>query len=104
MAYTHIIRGQKIRQASQRRYIVVACRPVAVEARRWDHRAVTVVTRDDGTTYEQTGAYVPETLQPIPAYVVGRSDNAETARKRAARTRITAGWVVVWDTVTESEV
>lgn len=105
MTKTHIIRGQKVRQSSQRRFIVVACRPEPVEGRYWDHRLTTEVTREDGTTYTQSGGYVATTFAARPAFVVGRSDSLATAKARARKHGCDVGaWIVVFDTVEEREV
>lgn len=82
MTKTFNIRGQKVRSASQRRYIVVVVRPTAV-------------------TVAATG----ETYVPF-ARVHKRSDSVETARREANRYgRPGPGCsVVVVDTATGEEV
>jgi hypothetical protein len=85
MTKTFTIRGQKIRSASQRRFIVVVCRPADYEGRRWDYAK---------------GDYVPETYKAFRPTIIRRSDDVVTARKE--RDKFNAGpgaWVIVVDTM-----
>lgn len=84
------VRGMTGRTASQRRYIVVAGRPVDVDAQEWDYR---------------TESYVPARFVAFGPEIVRRSDSIDTARAAVRRhSRIIGGFVVVVDTVTGEEV
>lgn len=90
MTKTFTVRGQKFRCASQRRFIVVACRPADFDGRRWDGAANT---------------YVPETFTAFAPRIIRRSDNFSKARKEAQKYgHVAGGWVVVVDTATGEEV
>src|SRR5262245_55650897 len=89
MSKTLTIRGQKVRSASQRRFIVVRCRPADVEGRRWDYRV-----QD----------YVPETFKAFRPEIMRRSDDAQVALRHARQLgHPTGGWTVVIDTVSGEE-
>ncbi len=85
---TFTIRGQKVRTQSQRRYIVVACRPDHFEGRRW------------------TGSeYVPYTFLAFSPEILKRSDSLATASAASRKYGfVPGGWNVVIDTVTGEEV
>lgn len=90
MTKTFSIRGQKIRSASQRRYIVVACRPADFVGQRWDYRVE---------------AHVPETYKAFTAHIVRRSDSLQVARAAARKVGFVAGgWIVIVDQTTGEEV
>lgn len=104
MTKTFNIRGQKIRTASQCRFIAVACRPESFEGKRWDHRVERTVTID-GREVVQSGGYVPETFRAFGPTIVKRSDNVAVVRKAAEKYGCPAGgWVIVVDTTTGKEV
>jgi len=86
------VRGVKVRTASQRRFVVVACRPADVPEMRQTGRVV-----DGEIEYAPTG----HTLRAYTE-IVKRSDSVATARK--ACRYVTGGWCVVVDTVTGLEV
>ncbi len=87
---TFEIRGQKLRSKSNRRFLVVVCRPDDFAGRRWD-----------GAVND----YVPETYRAFGPVTIRRSDSLETARAAGRKYGFVAGgWNVVFDTVTEEEI
>ena len=94
---TFTIRGQQLRSQSNRRFIVVACRPADFEGRRWDGGA----RRADGGS----GDYVPATYRAFKPEILKRSDSLETAKTAARRYGfVPGGWNVVIDTMTGEEI
>lgn len=111
---TLTVRGQKVRTASLRRYIVVAARPTDVEVEREvtvGHETVLLTaTKADGSTYEYPSTHPvrEKRTEVYGAYgptIIKRSDSVETARAGARKHGQPAGgYCVVVDTVTGEEV
>jgi hypothetical protein len=86
---TFTIRGQKLRSQSNRRYLVVACRPDDFTWQRFDNA---------------TQTYVSETLTAFGPETIRRSDSLDTAKTAARRYGfVPGGYVTVIDTVTGAE-
>ncbi len=87
---TFTIRGQKVRTQSQRRYVVVACRPADFPGKRWDYI---------------NGDYVPYAFTAFKPEILKRSDSLATAVAAQHKYgHLAGGWVAVIDTVTGEEV
>lgn len=90
MQSTFTVRGVKVRTASQRRFVVVACRPEDFLGRRWNGAE---------------NGYVPAAFTAFAPVIVRRSDSFETARAAAAKYGfVPGGFVTVVDTTTGEEV